>query len=106
MRAVACFDTSVNKAAISDWYCKRMSRKPKDKIPCNRQSCNAIKSEPTGQWIQGEWSRCSVTCDKVNFLINLMLRLKLKGFISSLLYHISMDILQKSREFNYDQSVV
>ena len=105
MRAVACFDTSVNKAAISDWYCKRMSRKPKDKIPCNRQSCNSIKLEPAGQWIQGEWSRCSVTCDKVNCLINLILRLKLKGLIV-INKNIPMDILQKSREFNYDQSVV
>ena len=69
MRAVACFDTTSNKAAVSDWYCKRLSRKPKDKIPCNRQPCNPIKSKSTGaQWIQGEWSRCSVTCDKVNVL--------------------------------------
>ena len=70
MRAVACFDTTVNKAAVSDWYCKRISRKPKNKLPCNRQPCNPIKPTPSGQWIQGEWSRCSVTCDKVQYMLN------------------------------------
>ena len=70
MRAVACFDTTVNKAAVSDWHCKRISRKPKNKLPCNRQPCNPIQSTPSGQWIQGEWSRCSVTCDKVHKMFN------------------------------------
>ena len=65
IRAVACFDTNSNKAAVSDWLCKRTSRKPKDQIPCNRQPCIASKPNPNGQWIQGEWARCSVSCDKV-----------------------------------------
>ena len=65
LRAVACFDTTSNKAAVSDWFCKRISRKPKDQIPCNRYACDRFNSHPNGHWIQGEWSRCSVTCDKV-----------------------------------------
>ena len=65
LRAVACFDTTANKAAVSDWFCKRISRKPKDQLPCNRHSCNIMKPKPNAGWIQGEWSQCSVTCDKV-----------------------------------------
>ena len=66
-RAVACYDTRGNKAMISEWICKRISRKPKDQMPCNRKPCQLLKPETNGQWIKGEWSKCSVTCDKVRF---------------------------------------
>ena len=71
-RAVACYDTRGNKAMISEWICKRISRKPKDQLPCNRKPCQLLKTETNGQWIKGEWSKCSVTCDKVRFSPNFM----------------------------------
>ena len=71
-RAVACYDTRGNKAMISEWICKRISRKPKDQMPCNRKPCQLLKPETDGQWIRGEWSKCSVTCDKVRFSPNFM----------------------------------
>ena len=71
-RAVACYDTRGNKAMISEWICKRISRKPKDQMPCNRKPCQMLTNETNGQWIKGEWSKCSVTCDKVRFSLNFM----------------------------------
>ena len=71
-RAVACYDTRGNKAMLSEWICKRVSRKPKDQMPCNRKPCQLLKPETNGQWIKGEWSKCSVTCDKVIFSLNFM----------------------------------
>ena len=71
-RAVACYDTRGNKAMISEWICKRISRKPKDQMPCNRKPCQMLTNETNGQWIKGEWSKCSVTCDKVRFSPNFM----------------------------------
>ena len=71
-RAVACYDTRGNKAMLSEWICKRISRKPKDQMPCNRKPCQLLKPETNGQWIKGEWSKCSVTCDKVIFSLNFM----------------------------------
>ena len=101
-RAVACYDTRGNKAMISEWICKRISRKPKDQMPCNRKPCQLLKPETNGQWIKGEWSKCSVTCDKVrsspNFIgsglgINLYFK---RNVISSL-------VLSCFRAFNRDQ---
>ena len=57
---------------LSEWICKRISRKPKDQMPCNRKPCQLLKTETNGQWIKGEWSKCSVTCDKVIFSLNFM----------------------------------
>ena len=41
-------------------------------MPCNRKPCQLLKTETNGQWIKGEWSKCSVTCDKVRFSPNFM----------------------------------
>ena len=102
-RAVACYDTRGNKAMISEWICKRISRKPKDQMPCNRKPCQLLKTETNGQWIKGEWSKCSVTCDKVRFSPNFM------GFGLGIMYFkrkvISSLVLSCFRAFNRDQWV-
>ena len=102
-RAVACYDTRGNRAMISEWICKRISRKPKDQMPCNRKPCQLLKTETNGQWIKGEWSKCSVTCDKVRLSPNFM------GFGFFVLYFkrnvILSLVLPCFRAFNRDQWV-
>ena len=103
-RAVACYDTRGNKAMLSEWICKRISRKPKDQMPCNRKPCQLLKPETNGQWIKGEWSKCSVTCDKVRFSPNFM-RFGLGINLYFKMSVISSLVLLCFRAFNRDQLV-
>ena len=67
-RMVACFDTLHSKKATWARLCKKnIPNKPKNYRPCNQQTC------PEGKWIVGPWSSCSVTCDKVGYLTNLLI---------------------------------
>ena len=58
-RVVTCYDRVRGQTEADQWKCSQVRPKPRDEQACNSSEC------PEGEWLEEEWSPCSVSCGKV-----------------------------------------